>query len=71
MSLSSVSVIANALRLRAGWSGQLAYGAAGTRRIRVISEGTPKRFGGPQPISAQLLNVATCSGQTQTLPEMP
>jgi hypothetical protein len=25
-----------------------AYGAAGTKRMRVISEGTPKRFGGPQ-----------------------
>jgi peptidoglycan/LPS O-acetylase OafA/YrhL len=24
------------------------YGAAGTNRIRVISDGTPKRFGGPQ-----------------------
>jgi len=24
------------------------YGAAGTKRIRVISDGTPKRFGGPQ-----------------------
>ena len=24
------------------------YGAAGTKRMRVISEGTPKRFGGPQ-----------------------
>jgi hypothetical protein len=23
-------------------------GAAGTNRIRVISDGTPKRFGGPQ-----------------------
>jgi hypothetical protein len=27
---------------------RLAYGAAGTKRMRVISEGTPKRFGGPQ-----------------------
>jgi hypothetical protein len=24
------------------------YGIAGTNRIRVISDGTPKRFGGPQ-----------------------
>jgi hypothetical protein len=27
---------------------RFAYGAAGTKRMRVISEGTPKRFGGPQ-----------------------
>jgi hypothetical protein len=27
------------------WS---SHGAAGIKRIRVISEGTPKRFGGPQ-----------------------
>jgi hypothetical protein len=49
-SSSTMSILMGAGTLTKADRGELEldYGAAGTRRMRVISEGTPKRFGGPQ-----------------------